>query len=288
MKKGFIKHGKHVLLITILALFALIPSICLAAGEAGEITIRVNNTVLRPDVPAQIINGRTMVPVRFVAQALDCTVDWDEATLSVLIASGGQYEGSPPPNDTGYIRIYVNGNILYPDVAPLLINGRTMVPVRFIAEALGARVGWDEQSQTVIITKSAPVSSNDVTTVDQLLVGPDLDLETQLLLARQFGPNGQVVFVQAGESQLPINAFSPFICASAKIMNGLAGQEVTGVLDYNHGQASVTSELVYPQSGSRYVGFKFTRQSDQWPTGYYEIKVYVDGVLKAATPFTVE
>lgn len=287
MKKYPGKFTRHCLLITILALLGstLIPGVCFAGSE---IKIMVNDTVIWPDVPAQIINGRTMVPVRFVAQALDCTVDWDEVSQSVLIASGGQYEGSPPPNDTKQIRIYVNGNILYPDVPPQLVNDRTMVPVRFIAEALGARVGWDEQSQTVIISRAAPDASNDVTSVDSLLIGPYLDAETQLLLERQIDASGQEVFVKASRSQIPISAYSTYIFASVKVMNGLAGQTITGALEYNNGQARISSELVYPQSGSRYVGFEFTRALEQWPVGNYQVKVYVDGVLKAATPFTVE
>jgi len=162
------------------------------------------------------------------------------------------------------------------------------VPVRFIAEALGARVGWDEQSQIVIITRSAPGASNAVTTVRPPLVGIYMDDETKILLASVIDDTGREIFVPAQESQLPIDANSPVICASAVVENGLAGQSIRAVLDYNYGQAGITAELVYPQNGTRYVGFTFTRSTDQWPSGSYEIKVYVDGVLKASTPFTVE
>lgn len=284
---GVILKNRHTGLIVALALLVvvLLPGI----SSAGEIIIRVNDTIIRPDVPAQVINGRTMVPVRFVAQALNCQVDWNEATQSVLIASDGHYEGSPPPNDTGQIRIYVNGNILYPDVPPQLINGRTMVPVRFIAETLGARVGWDESSQTVIITRAAPGTGNAVTAVRPPLVGPYLDAETQILLEKRVDAAGREVLAPAQESQVPISAGSPTICASAVVENGLAGQRIQAVLEYNYGQSSLAmGEIVFPQSGTRYVGFKLTKSMDQWPIGRYEVKVYVDGVFKVSTPFTVE
>ena len=50
------------------------------------------------------------------------------------------------------IRIMVNGIQMYPDVPPQMINGRTLVPIRFVAEALGADVQWDPNFQAVMIT----------------------------------------------------------------------------------------------------------------------------------------
>lgn len=93
-----------------------------------------------------------MVPVRFVAQALNCQVDWDDAAQTVIITSQGYNKNSPPANNTGQINILINGRLANPDVAPQTMNGRIMVPVRLIAEALGANVKWDDQTQTVIIT----------------------------------------------------------------------------------------------------------------------------------------
>lgn len=51
------------------------------------------------------------------------------------------------------VRLFVNGREIYPDVPPQIINGRTMVPLRAVAEALGADVRWDDVSNAVIITK---------------------------------------------------------------------------------------------------------------------------------------
>lgn len=126
-----------------------------AAAGGQEVTIMVNNQVLRPDVPARVINGRTMVPVRFVAQALNCAVDWDQATSTVIITSPGKNRARPPVNRTGRINILVDGRLLSPDVPPLLLSGRTMVPVRFVAEALGATVDWNGATQTVLIKRAA-------------------------------------------------------------------------------------------------------------------------------------
>jgi hypothetical protein len=56
---------------------------------------------------------------------------------------------------TGSVRIFVNGQEIYSDVPPQIINGRTMVPIRFVAEALGANVQWDEKTQAVSIINTA-------------------------------------------------------------------------------------------------------------------------------------
>ncbi|MFZ5645828.1 MAG: copper amine oxidase N-terminal domain-containing protein [Bacillota bacterium] len=65
--------------------------------------------------------------------------------VATLFYSIGAYAGSP-------IKIVVNGKQLQPDVAPQVIDGRTMVPIRFVAEALGAKVSWDENNNAVVIT----------------------------------------------------------------------------------------------------------------------------------------
>jgi len=255
---------------------------------SGGISIMVNKSLIRPDVPPQIINGRTMVPVRFVAQALDCRVDWDEATQTVVITSPGHYKAVPPPNGTGQILILVDGNLINPDVPPQLINNRTMVPVRFIAEAMGTRVDWDEATQTVSIDSGAGTAPESGTVVHPPLVGPYIDQSTQVLLERRTDAGGREIFVPTDRSQVPVKAGVPVINASVLLENALHGQNIKAVLEYNHGEASLTTEdLIMPKSGSGYIGFSFTQSTAEWPTGDYEIKIFLDGVYKASTPFDV-
>ncbi len=91
----------------------------------------VNGEAISLDSPPTIVDGRTLVPVRFLAESLGGTVSWDDATRTV----GIQYEGKnltmviDQPNDAM-------------DVPPMIINNRTMVPVRYISETLGAEVIW--------------------------------------------------------------------------------------------------------------------------------------------------
>jgi transglutaminase-like putative cysteine protease len=93
------------------------------------------------------INGdnRTMVPVRFVSESLGASVYWDEALRLVTIING-QDEIKMTINNK---IIYLNGVGFEMDTEAVLLDGRTMVPLRFISEYLGATVDWDSINNIV-------------------------------------------------------------------------------------------------------------------------------------------
>ena len=98
-----------------------------------------------------ILNGRTLVPIRIISETLGAQVDWDSATKTVNIS---YY------NDKIVLKIddknaYINDTIVELDVTAKTIKGRTMVPIRFISEALGAEVGWVQETSTVIVNKES-------------------------------------------------------------------------------------------------------------------------------------
>lgn len=70
-------------------------SICSLGFAADTIKIIVNGKEINSDIPPQIINGRTMVPVRFVAEALQANVEWDENTKTVKITTASQQNNTP-------------------------------------------------------------------------------------------------------------------------------------------------------------------------------------------------
>ncbi len=84
--------------------------------------------------------GRVLVPVRFVSEALGAQVEWVRQEQKIVINKGGQqiilYVGQKD--------VYINGQKNALDVAVRLVNDRTMVPLRFVSEALGAGVKWTE------------------------------------------------------------------------------------------------------------------------------------------------
>lgn len=114
----------------------------------GHKTAQVDGSPVILDVAPLIMNSRTMVPVRFVGEAFGASFAWDEATRKVT------YFGR-----TKEIVLYieqkkaqVNGTTINLDTVPIIVEGRTLVPLRFVSEHMGALVDWNEQIQTVKIS----------------------------------------------------------------------------------------------------------------------------------------
>ena len=82
-----------------------------------------------------------MVPIRVITELLGGTADWNEETKEVMLTIDGKV-----------IRMTVGVVLEKYGVAPVIINGRTYVPIRFVADELGAETDWDEAAKTVIIS----------------------------------------------------------------------------------------------------------------------------------------
>lgn len=96
-------------------------------------------------------NGTVMVPVRFVVEQLDAEVEWDEATKQVKITD--PLKGSVITLTVGSTTATVNGTPQTLEKAAALVDGTTYIPVRFVTENMGAQVKWDQETQTVSITR---------------------------------------------------------------------------------------------------------------------------------------
>lgn len=106
-----------------------------------------------------IVNGRAYVPIRAVSQALKADVNWDNDTKIVTITKTITNKKDPEAKPTtlvitlkaGELTASVNGEEIKVDAAPLNVNGRIFVPIRFIAAAMKNAVNWDQDSSSVII-----------------------------------------------------------------------------------------------------------------------------------------
>ena len=129
-----------------------ISTIMSGTCNAANIGVTINGTPVSFDQPPVIINGRTMVPLRAIFEAMGCTVLWDGKTE---IASVATKFGMMTVGVGSYYISYRNENedrSVYTDVPAQIINNRTLVPVRAIAECTGYNVEWNENTQTVVIT----------------------------------------------------------------------------------------------------------------------------------------
>ncbi|MBE7047394.1 MAG: hypothetical protein E7396_08310 [Ruminococcaceae bacterium] len=134
---------------------AIMLSLCMmftsftVVNAADDIKVIVKDQPKTFDQMPVIIDGRTLVPMRGIFEALGATIAWDDATKTVTAKKSGE---------TIILKIgdnnaTVSGETKTLDVAPQIINGRTMVPVRFVSEALGEEVGWNGDTRTVTVGK---------------------------------------------------------------------------------------------------------------------------------------
>lgn len=111
------------------------------------IQVQVDGAYLSMDVPPAVISGRTLVPLRAIFEALGASVDWNPATRTVS-GSKGEISMSLIINNR---QAKVNGQLVMMDVGATIVDGRTLVPARFIAETLGRHVEWDDTHRVVVI-----------------------------------------------------------------------------------------------------------------------------------------
>ncbi len=125
----------------IAAFFAFI----LLTTTAGAVDIYVDTEKVSTDTPPTIVDGRTLVPVRAIFEAIGASVEWDASTRTATGVRSDTTVSIQIDNTTAY----VNGEPYILDVPAQLINNRTMVPARFISEAMGCDVTWHQSTQTV-------------------------------------------------------------------------------------------------------------------------------------------
>jgi len=116
-------------------------------SDKSEIKVTLYGKKLSFDQPPVIENGRTLVPLRAIFEALNAEVAWDGETQTVRAIRYGTYIEL----QIGSNEMKVNNRIITLDVPAKTINDRTMVPARAIAEAFGCSVSWDAENNAVII-----------------------------------------------------------------------------------------------------------------------------------------
>ena len=130
---------------------------CVPVFAHPPITVYVDGEKLNFDQPPIIREERTLVPMRKIFEALGAQVFWDEPSQSVTAVSGRDvivlYIGKAG--------LYKNGELVYTMPVPAqIINGRTLVPLRAVAESLGCEVGWDGVDYVIDIYGSGGSASD--------------------------------------------------------------------------------------------------------------------------------
>ncbi|MEA3314055.1 MAG: stalk domain-containing protein [Caldisericota bacterium] len=115
--------------------------------QIGNSVAVINGKTIKLDSPPIIIKDRTLVPLRFISEAFGAKVEWNSVFRLVFINMGEK----KIIVQIGIPYASINGIKVLLDSPPLIVKDRTMVPLRFIAEALGAEVTWDKTTKSITI-----------------------------------------------------------------------------------------------------------------------------------------
>lgn len=131
------------------------------AEENTVITMQIGNPVMtingkesnidNEGTTPVVVDNRTLLPVRALVEGIGGTVEWNPNTQTVTLT----YKDDEIRLTINQAAAYLNDKEQTLDVTPVIINDRTMLPIRFIAESFGYKVDWTQETQTVTITNAA-------------------------------------------------------------------------------------------------------------------------------------
>lgn len=141
---------KYVLSAMLIAMMVCLLAVPGHIEAAPDVSVKVDGQYVSfPDQKPYIDSAnRTMVPVRAPMEKMGCTVDWNDKTKQAIIAKGDQLAVFTIGKNT----YTVNGQSKTMDTRAVIVNDRTAFPIRFAAEAMGAKVDWDANTYTVLIS----------------------------------------------------------------------------------------------------------------------------------------
>ena len=146
MKKRF----TVTLIVTAFLLISVFPIIFAngAEGESGVIRLYINGAEKKPTKPPINVNGYNLLPLRFIAESFNCSVGYNAETRIATVRKNAIYITLNVL--TG--EATVNGKIVKLEAPPVVIDGTTMVPLRFIAESLGLKIDWNASALIISVT----------------------------------------------------------------------------------------------------------------------------------------
>ena len=143
-----------ILLTLALTLSLSAPALALHEGEIG--ICLDGDTYYPTDLPVQVQNGRTMVPIRDLAEKLGADVEWVQESQQIVMTRAG----STVTMTLGETVADVDGTAVEMDAAPYAVEGRTLIPARYVAEFFGQKVTWDQEKQLVVVEEDKSVAGD--------------------------------------------------------------------------------------------------------------------------------
>jgi len=162
-KQGVSKKMTSLVLVLLIVMGLAAP----AMATPSDISVYIDGRRINFEVPPQMIGGRTMIPLRAIFEEMGANVEWDATTQTATATRGN----ITVVLSVGSLSPTVNGVVVPIDQAGVIVDGRTLAPLRFVAEAFGGEVLWDDATRTANIVTNAAVAQRDYarTTFNELL-----------------------------------------------------------------------------------------------------------------------
>jgi len=214
----------------LLILAILIGIFTMPVMAEDAIKVLLNGKELEFDVSPQIIGDRTMVPMRKIFEELGAKVEWEEETRTITATA----EDSVIIMQIDNVVISVNGEEIVLDVPPQLVEDRTLVPVRAVAESLDAIVEWDEDMRTVTITKEEQqpsqtekreLAEGEFSLIDDRLFVTmpegtvDIARQESIMSAPASNHEETELVLEEGKGEITLHAYELFMYSSGKLEN---------------------------------------------------------------------
>lgn len=233
---------KRILTVMIAVLCCL--SAVMGVAAENEIHVVINGQKVEFSRAPVMIDNRMLVPIRTVAEAMECQVGWDAQTQSVLIS-----------NDRASLRLRIDYDVMWVgpageeasvqlDIAPILIEDTTYLPLRKVVEALGGSVVWDDTCSTIFIAY------------------PSLEegLSVQAVQTGSLGGNHTFYFQNEARFALPDSGSGYcWVCSYAMVLSDVMGRAITPVdvanvnLRYSESGAYCYHAQIVSEFGAKFV-----------------------------------
>jgi putative ABC transport system substrate-binding protein len=251
--------------------FAIIfISIFVTQIYAQEVVVTIDGDVLQTEVSAIIVDGRTMLPPCAIGEALGQRVEYCTETNTVIFLN--YTEGNFFRHEIGTATFEVNGQLREFDVASVVIEGRAMVPVRMITEAIGVSVEWNAE------TRTAEINTNEESRVFhigilQLVTHPALDSAREGFIAafEYYGVNAEFDLQNADGYRLNASLFAErFVANEVDLIFGIASLSLIAAYDASDtipivGTAATNYEAMGLVNNNAAPGTNVTGTSDSAP-----------------------
>lgn len=237
------------------------------AYAAKEVKISIDGKAMAPkDMPAVIIDGRTMLPMRQIAQELGCEVTWNEAAKQIYVMRGSDIIVFIVDSKAGY----ENGKEFTMDVPATIVNDRTMLPVRALADALHLNLKWDDPNRTVIINsgdtdaKEEPTKPESGQTTAGTLTGiqtPSAKNADQTFTIQADGPMGRYEKTYVDDQKIVLDFYGAKSSLPGEITK-TNSDIVTGIRTATHeNNGNSFTRVVFDLSGKK--DYEVTQSADK-------------------------